>query len=450
MLRTRWLLAAAVIFGMTASAAAQDCNVREMGAVGDGKTLNTQALQAAIDSCSAAGRRVVVAGGAFLTGNLTLRSNLHLHIEAGATLLGSGNPEDYDGGRLTRADEDGREQPLVPLLSGVQLANLTITGSGTIDGQGHLLWAARTYDRSYTGKLKPRSLPWFLIDGCTNLTIRDVTITRAPSFSLTLEQCVGGTIDGIKIINPFDSPNTDGIQLNDSASIRLTRCFISTGDDAVVIKARRRIVEHLIVSDCHIESDDAGVKFGTNSRSGVRDSLFQNLVISRTRFGIALFMIDGGEHRDNRFHNIRIDSATEHLRNYPIYIDIDKRRADSTLGQINGLTLSDIDIRTKGSLLIGGQATAPIRDLTLRNVRVEVVDPQDLTTTGPKPRGNRNRQRQLGTEDFAEVNATATFANIDGLRVDGLAIRGAAGGRQPIHLHGVQDAAIGRLDLWAK
>jgi hypothetical protein len=429
---------------MAGSALAQDCIATDMGAVPDGKTVNTQALQTMFDQCASKGRRVVLAGGAFLTGNLTLRSNLHLHIEGGATLLGSADPNDYNGGKVVTDNEDGREQPLVPLLTGEKLDNFTLTGSGTIDGQGDKFWDENTYNREFKGKLKKRPMPWFIVNGCRNLTVRDITLTRSPSFGLTLEQCEGGVIDGLKVFNPFDSPNTDGIQMNDSASLRLSRCHISTGDDAIVIKARRRIVDSLIISDCHIESDDAGIKFGTNSRTGVRNSLFQNIVITRTRFGIALFMIDGGEHRDNRFHNIRIDSATEHRRNYPIYVDIDKRRPESTLGQINGLTFSDIDIRTKGSILIAGQKDAPIRDLTFRNVRMEVVNPTELT--GPKPGGNRNRQKQAGTEDFSDVNASATFAHVHGLRIEGFSIQGASGGRAPIALQGVHDAQIGRMD----
>lgn len=439
-------LVAAAWLMLGSGAQAQDCIASEMGAVPDGKTVNTVALQKMFDECAPKGRRVVLAGGAFLTGNLTLRSNLHVHIEGGATLLGSADPADYDGGKVVRDNEDGREQPLVPLLSGDKLENFTLTGSGTIDGQGDKFWDENTYNRDFKGKLKPRPMPWFLVNGCRNLTVRDITLTRSPSFGLTLEQCEGGVIDGLKVFNPLNSPNTDGIQMNDSTSLRLSRCHISTGDDAVVIKARRRVVDSLIVSDCHIESDDAGIKFGTNSRTGVRNSLFQNIVITRTRFGIALFMIDGGEHRDNRFHNIRIDSATEHRRNYPIYVDIDKRRPESTLGQINGLTFSDIDIRTKGSVLIAGQRNAPIRDLTFRNVRLEVVDPTDLTETGPKPGGNRNRQKQAGTEDFSEVNASATFAHVEGLRIDGFTILGADGGRAPIALPHIRDAQISRLE----
>jgi hypothetical protein len=151
-------------------------------------------------------------------------------------------------------------------------------------------------------------------------------------------------------------------------------------------------------------------------------------------------MIDGGEHADNVFRNIAIDASSNHRRNYALYLDIDKRRPESTLGQINRTTFENLAITTRGSVLIGGQKEAPIRDLTLRNVAISVARPQPLDTTGPKPGGNRNRQKQAGTEDFAETNSTLVIAHVEGLKLENVTVSEAGTGRAPpalLHVNGV-------------
>ncbi|MGL5113984.1 MAG: glycoside hydrolase family 28 protein, partial [Beijerinckiaceae bacterium] len=197
-----------------------DCQATALGLVADGVTDNTAALQNAIDDCSAAGRRLVLGGGSYLTGSITLRSNLHLHIEKGATLQGSADPMAYDGGRIQK-DNEGNEQPLKPLISGDKLLNVKITGGGKIDGNGQAFWDARTYDRNYKGKIKPRPMPWFVIEGCRDFTLDGPTLTNAPSFTFTLENCDGALLTNFRIENPFDSPNTDGVQINDSVDVKV-------------------------------------------------------------------------------------------------------------------------------------------------------------------------------------------------------------------------------------
>lgn len=423
------LFMSGVLFPGSPASAQVRSDCQATGLVGDGVTDNTAALQKAIDDCAAAGRRLVLGGGSFLSGSLTLRSNLHLHIEKGATLQGSADPMAYDGGRIQK-DNEGNEQPLKPFLSGEKLLNVKITGGGRIDGNGAAFWDARTYDRNYKGRIKPRPMPWFVVDGCRDFVLDGPTLANAPSFTFTLESCDGAKLTNFRIENPFDSPNTYGVQINDSVDVKVANCDISTGDDAVVLKGRRRHVERVEMSSCHIRSDDGALKFGTNSRTGVANSVFRDITITDSRFGIALFMIDGGEHRNNVFERITIESSTDHKRNYPIFVDIDKRRADSKLGGIVDTLFSDITIRTRGQVLITGQQDAPIRGLTLRNVNIAVAKAQELTKTGPKPGGNRNRARQNGVEDFSEVNATVVFAHVEDLRADNLVVTGDLAGRE--------------------
>ena len=113
----------------------------DFGAVGDGQTLNTAALQAAIDACAArGGGTVYLPAGRYLTGALFFRDHITLHLDAGATLLGSQDPADYP--IISNRWEGVEQLTYAPLLAGSGLENITITGRGTIDGQGDPWWRA--------------------------------------------------------------------------------------------------------------------------------------------------------------------------------------------------------------------------------------------------------------------------------------------------------------------
>jgi hypothetical protein len=189
-------------------------------------------------------------------------------------------------------------------------------------------------------------------------------------------------------------------------------------------------------------SDDSAIKFGTAGHVGVDNALFENIIIRDSRYGIALFQMDGGAYTNTRFSNLLIETGGRATNHFAIYADIDRRRAASPLGRIEGLTFSGIDIRTGGSVLLSGQPDAPIRDLTLRDIRIRTPESaQDILPTRRKPRGNAFVPLTGMTQDFAKVPSTVTIANTSGLRLTHLDIahKGAASSRAALALINITD-----------
>jgi hypothetical protein len=257
--------------------------------------------------------------------------------------------------------------------------------------------------------------------GCENVTVRDLTLTRAPAYSLRFYRCTGVRAENVTVRNDPRSPNTDGIQIRDTSNAFIRGADIDTGDDAIVVKSYDRMVENLIVTDSILVSDDAAIKFGTAGHVGVRNARFSDITIRNSRYGVALFQMDGGAYLDNHFSNISIETGGRATNFFAVYADIDRRRENSPLGRIEGLTFSGLDIRTAGTVLMAGQPEAPIRDLALRDITIRT--PTIMQEIGParrKPRGNAFVPPTGATEDFASVPATLVIANSAGVSVRNL------------------------------
>jgi polygalacturonase len=218
---------------------AKGWDVTELGAKGDKQTNSGPAIQAAIDKCTAAGGgTVLVPAGDYLCGQLNLKSNVTLHIEAGATLWVSPRKDDYSkGNRFLFAEGQ---------------SNITIEGRGTIHGTGEADLARRRTD-------KPQQRPDFRVGilelvRCQNVTIR-VTVRYSDSWTFDLGLCENVVIDGVSILNNYYRVNADGIDPVSCKSVRISNCHIVVGDDCIVCKTREGApCEDIAVTNCTIET----------------------------------------------------------------------------------------------------------------------------------------------------------------------------------------------------
>lgn len=412
------------------------CDIRHSGARADDGVDDTLAIQAAIDKCAGQGTPVVIPAGRFDSKGLTLRSHLSLHLSAGSRLVMSPRYEDY----ADRAALGG----LRALIYGENIENLEISGTGTIDGAAAPIYArmeqiiaANADDRA--ADLRARF--GLMLTGCRNVRVRDITIRDTPMFLMGIRQCENVVLDGFRLEAPIDSHNTDGLQIIDSRDVRVSNCSISVGDDGITTKAEKEPIERLLVNNCIIRSDDGAIKLGTRSASPLRDSLFSNIVIHDSRYGIAAFMIRGGTYENLRFTNIRIASGGRHRRTYPVYVDIDDR-AEATgvgVGTIRGLTFDNLDITTGGNMLIAGHPSSPIRDLTLSNIRFRSTGAEPIEPKARKPYGNRRFRPVPGSPDYAGVNADLVLGEIAGLRLMNVDLAGPEA-RPRLALRNVRDA----------
>ena len=300
------LLAATVEAGLSAPPPFYD--VRSYGAVGDGVTLTTTALQKAVDACGAdGGGKVVVPAGCYLTGPIFLKSHVQVELQPGAVLIGSTNFNDYPpiDGRW-----EGIERKVyASLFTGRGLHEVSITGRGVLEGQGAVWWDAnhKTMDLRKKARIKGREpehppgspLRWdrprmINLYNCTNVLIRDITIRNSPSWNVHPVYCENVTLDNLTILAPARSSNTDGVDPDSCRNVRISNCHIDVGDDCIAIKSGydqdgRRVgipCENILVSNCAFVHGHGGVTIGSEMSGSVRNVVVVNCVFDGTQRGL--------------------------------------------------------------------------------------------------------------------------------------------------------------------
>jgi len=258
------------------------CDPRDFGAAADGQTNDQLAIQAAIDSCAAArSRTVYLYSGTFLSGPIFLKTNITLQLAPDATLLASQNPEDYQ--RQPGMPDIGRS--ILSLVNtGAGETDVTITGSGTIDGAGAWWWQNHLADR-------PRLVTFYRSQ---RILVEGITLTNSPSFHLVPSRSQDIVIRNIYIVAPADSPNTDGIDPSDSRNVSVSNCTIDVGDDNIAIKAGHIDPDHFGESSADITITDCtflhghGMSIGSETLGGVRRISVQRCTFRDTVAGIRI------------------------------------------------------------------------------------------------------------------------------------------------------------------
>jgi len=367
-------------------------NVTEYGTVGDGNTLDTAAINRAIDDCHKRGGGVAyVPPGVYLSGTVVLKSNVTLYLEAGATLLGSKRIRDYTLQAGTSLLGDANQKHLIFARDA---ANVGLAGPGRIDGQGSCFRVPSgrvipppedSWQDVATFDWKPLDRPSPLLEfyNCQNLHIQDVCIENAPGWTLRPVHCDNVFIHGITIRNPVIGPNTDGIDPTCCQNVFISDCLIATGDDAICLKSESpyggevRVSKNITISNCVLTGCCNGLKIGTATFGGFENVLFTNSVIfnedvdlrERIIAGIALEMVDGGSLEGVVISNIRMQRVRT-----PIFIRRGNRtpRPDGTPGTLRGVMIENI--HATGSVLTSSITGLPgfeVEDVTLSNIRIE-------------------------------------------------------------------------------
>lgn len=283
-------------------------NILSYGAVDDGSKLNTKEIQAAIDDCFAAGGgTVLIPSGTFKTGTIWLKSNVELHLEIGATLLASDNLDDY-------APESAYQQNWSPtqekwrgrhLIIAHEVENVAITGRGKIDGnclayvtqyvpQGgpYYVWSNGLTKVKDLQRLRPGQMICFIES--RHITVSGVTLQNSPCWSCFFHGCEFVSVYGLKINNPIDMLNSDGIDIDTSRMVTVSDCLISTGDDAIAIrcdedKLKNKDIhcEYVTISNCYFDSSACGVRVGVGDGI-IRHVRVNNIVAKRAGFLVTI------------------------------------------------------------------------------------------------------------------------------------------------------------------
>jgi len=280
--------------------------VNDYGAVGDGKTLNTQSLQSAIDDCAMkGGGRVKFKPGHYLTGSIFIKEGVNLVIGKNVTILGSQSIEDYPEIE-TRVAGIEMVWPAA-LINFMGQANAAITGKGTIHAQGKPFW--EKYWKMRREEYEPKGLRWIvdydckrprtiLVSGCSDITVKNITLMQAGFWTVHILYSENITVDGVVIRNNVDGsgPSTDGIDIDSSTKILVQHCDIDCNDDNFCLKAGRdadglrvnRPTEYVVIRDCISRRGGGLVTCGSETSGGIRYILVKNLQANETGTGIRL------------------------------------------------------------------------------------------------------------------------------------------------------------------
>jgi polygalacturonase len=276
-------------------------DVTRFGAVGDGRTVDTGALQKAIDGCAAAGGgTVLVPPGRFLSGALQLRSHVNLELSSGAVLLASERLDDFPA---AKGRHEGIERTVyAALIGGEDLENVSITGRGLIDGRGSVWWQADEATRKKRVEAKmPReaenpagaALKWprprvINLMRCRDVVIEGVTIKDGAGYNVQLVYCEDVVVSGLSTYQQRHVEGTDAIIIDSSKRVRVSGCALSSGADCVGIKSGynedgRRVnlpAEDILVTNCHFyHSAGAAVGIGSETAGSIRNIVIGNSVV---------------------------------------------------------------------------------------------------------------------------------------------------------------------------
>lgn len=437
--------------GISIAAAPADANVfniKSFGAKGDGKTIDTAAINKTIEAAAAAGGGTVFfPAGNYLSVSIHLKSNIALYLDQGATIIAANTSNDvkYDAPEPNEWDkyqDFGHTHWHNSLIWGENLTNVSILGPGMIWGKGLVragtqsrtqqqndaLNAARANEpKTPFGYPNPRDAVepgWgnksIALKNCRNVNIRDITILHGGHFAILATGVDNLTIDNLKI-----DTNRDGIDVDACKNVRISNCTVNSPfDDGICPKSSfalgyARPTENVTITNCQVSGYDEGtlldgtfkrdyraangtfsptgrIKFGTESNGGFKNITVSNCVFDYSR-GLALESVDGALLEDVTIDNITMRDVS----NCPIFLRLGSRMrgpAGPPVGQLRRVIISNVVVynaEPKYASIISGIPGHDIEDVTLNNIRIyykgggtkeqAALDPPEKENDYPEP-----------------------------------------------------------------
>jgi len=444
MRRTHWI-APLVVAAMTTAHAQQPgrYDVSRFGAVGDGRAIDTDAINKAIDAAVASGGGTVVFHtGTFLSGSIHLKSHVALFIDHGAAIeagpIDKAPCDPPEPNQWDKFQDFGHSHWHNSLIWGEDLDDVAIYGTGTIHGTT----LSRSANANSPGGTGNKAIA---LKNSRNITIRDITILHGGHFAILATGVDNLTVDNVKM-----DTNRDGIDVDACRNVRLSNLTVNSPfDDGICLKSSyglgvARATENVTITNCQVSGFDEGtyldgtykrtvrygrdgergptgrIKFGTESSGGFKNVVITNSVFSYCR-GLAIETVDGGDTED-----IVIDNITmRDIANAPIFIRRGNRArtpGDPPPGVMRRIIVSNIvasGVRDQQGILVSGIPNYPIEDLLLSNIRIHY--------TGGGTRADAAREPDEKEKDYPEPDmfgrlpAYALFAR----HVAGLDVRDA-------------------------
>lgn len=358
-------------------------NIVDYGAEADGVSDNARAIQKTIDACvKAGGGQVLVPAGVYMAGPFEVGSYVDLHLEANARIVANPDEKVY----VKSAFRENRGEGMM-WISGDSIEQFSISGKGTLDGNG-VCFMGKELDDSYELKAvhesDPRPHLLTLIAG-KGIRIEHVNIINSAYWAVHLVGCDDVVINGITLLNNLKIRNGDGIDVDHSKNVRISNCYIESGDDCICLKNRREYEEYgpcenIAVVNCVMTSRSCAIKIGSENMDRISHVVIDNCVIKDSNRGIGIQNRDEGTVEHVIFSNILIDS---HLysdvwwgKSEPIYVTAYPRKAgdhkdagwrfpkgvaSASLGTVSDIYFSNIKCDSENGVFVGGESADKIQ-----------------------------------------------------------------------------------------
>jgi len=406
------LLGAAMGAQQSPSAAGRPgvCEVRAFGAAGDGRQLDTEAINAAVRWCAKGGGGTVEFGpGTYLSGTIEMLSNITLHLEAGATILGSPKVQDY---RAISRSSEGRA---TALIVAEEAHDIGITGPGAIDGngrafireprqphppgpfqdfaatrQGEAVWQRVGENREGPVRMLDRPGVLVLFVKCREVVLRDLKVLDAPNWCIHLACCNGALLSGLNVRCSLLVPNADAVDVAGSQNVRISDSYLEAGDDGIAVSPCadgycRMSAENITVNNCVIVSRSAGVRLGWASRD-IRNLTFSNLVIRDSNRGICIQARAGETIENVLFSNLLIETRLMDGLWWglgePVHISVARydpaaqpdSETKSPLGQVRNVRFVNVIASSQAPVVLYAEEPGKIRDIFFRDFRQTILE----------------------------------------------------------------------------
>lgn len=382
----RSLFLSVLITLTTTFLSAQEYNIKNFGAKGDGKANDTKAIQKAIDKCTVTGGKVLFPSGKYLTGTIELKSNVSIELTNSACWSAMADTNFYYpvpvSDRRTFIYANGAE-------------NISISGYGTINGGG----MAHDVFIPSPGHIKKSMRPYgFLLWKCEKIVIENITMQNSGFWMFRPDHCNDLVIRGIKVYNHANY-NNDGFDITDCHRVIISDCILDCEDDAICLKSHsEKGSVDVVISNCIISSHASAIKMGTGSYGAFKRIVVSDCIIkpslARETFhpeqlldgltGLDLSITDGAEVSDINFDNIVIDGVET-----PIFIRLGNRNnsynneKSKKQGFVKNISYSNIRAVNVGPVAssISAYPGEYIENITFSNIEISCLNPGNLADT---------------------------------------------------------------------
>lgn len=336
-------------------------------------------IQDVIDTAfEAGGGRVVLEPGLFITGTLYMKTNVELHLKAGAVLKGHSSPDMYDDFCDPGFDSCAPEKSRKCLLAAKYAKNIAVTGLGEINGSGPDFYDTNVPAGNFFAKPphpRPRMVQFYK---CQNVRFQGVSFVDSPGWTFWLIECEDVIIHQIRVMGNQQMINNDGIDIDSCRHVTVSDSIFRTGDDCLILRAIPKLpknnpaCENITVSNCILDSRCQGIRIGCPSDEAIRNCTFSNIVFKGVGNGINInnpvHYLRAGDQGRLHLSNINFENFVIESPHVPLWINVE---SGVKLRYIGKMSFTNFRIISPNPIRFDGCQETVIRDITLNNIQIQ-------------------------------------------------------------------------------